>query len=115
MVRAIAYVPERGDAVWLNFNPQAGREQAGHRPGLVLSPSAYNQRTGLALICPITNRGKEYPFECDLPTGLKIRGVVLSDHLRCLDWRNRRALFITKVPNEVVEEAAAKVTALIGG
>jgi mRNA interferase MazF len=115
VVRSVAYVPERGDAVWLNFNPQAGREQAGHRPGLVLSPSAYNQRTGLALICLITSRGKDYPFECSLPAGLKIQGFVLSDHLRCLDWRDRKAVFITKVPKEVVEEAAAKVTALIGG
>ncbi len=114
-MRAASYVPERGDAVWLNFTPQAGREQAGHRPGLVLSPSTYNQRTGLALICPITSCEKDYPFECNLPAGLKIQGVVLSDHLRCLDWRNRRAVFITKVPNEVVEEAAAKVTALIAG
>jgi len=114
-VRPSPYVPERGDAVWLNFNPQAGREQAGHRPGLVLSPSAYNQRTGLALICPITSRGKDYPFECSLPAGLKIQGFVLSDHLRRLDWRDRKAVFITKVPTEVVEEAAAKVTALIAG
>ena len=115
MVRPSAYVPERGDAIWLNFNPQAGREQAGHRPGLVLSPSTYNQRTGLALICPITSRRKDYPFECSLPAGLKIQGFVLSDHLRCLDWKDRRAVFITKVPQEVVEEAAAKVTALIAG
>lgn len=114
-MRAVSYVPERGDAVWLNFTPQAGREQAGHRPGLVLSPSAYNKRTGLALICPITSRGKDYPFESSLPAGLEIQGVVLSDHLRSLDWRDRRAVFITKVPNEVVEEAAAKVTALIAG
>ena len=114
-MRAASYVPERGDAVWLNFTLQAGREQAGHRPGLVLSPSGYNRKTGLALVCPITSRGKDYPFECSLPAGLKIQGFILSDHLRCLDWRDRRAIFITKVPKELVEEAVAKVTALIAG
>ena len=114
-MRAASYVPEKGDAVWLNFNPQKGREQAGHRPGLVLSPIGYNQKTGLALVCPITSQSKGYPFECRLPAGLSIQGVVLSDHLRCLDWKGRQAKFITKVPREVVEEAAAKVSALVAG
>jgi len=114
-VRAGRYIPERGDAVWLNFNPQAGREQSGHRPGLVLSPGSYNRKTGLALICPITSQGKGYPFECSLPAGLKIQGFVLSDQLRCLDWRDRKAAFIAKVPGDVLDEATAKATALIGG
>lgn len=107
-------VPERGDAIWLDFTPQAGREQAGRRPALVLSPASYNAKAGLALVCPITSQAKGYPFESTLPPGLPIQGVVLSDHLRSLDWRSRRAEFICAVPEAVLEDVTAKVLALVG-
>src|SRR5438105_7801743 len=89
--RKPAYVPRRGDAVWITLDPQAGHEQAGRRPALVLSPETYNGKVGLALLCPITNRGKGYPFEVVLPPGLAVTGVVLADQLKNLDWQVRRA------------------------
>ncbi len=107
------YVPERGDIVWLQFDPQAGHEQAGKRPALVLSPSAYNGRVGLALLCPITSQRKGYPFEVGLPGGLKIQGVVLADQVKSLDWRFRRAERVDGVPHAVLDEAVAKIRALL--
>ena len=107
------YVPERGDIVWLQFDPQAGHGQAGKRPALVLSPSAYNGRVGLALLCPITSRQKGYPFEVLLPSGLPVSGVVLADQLRSLDWRVREAALICRAPDPVVAEALAKASALL--
>ncbi len=86
-----ASAPNAGDLVWLTFNPQAGREQAGRRPAVVLSPAAYNKRSGLALVWPITSQVKGYPFEVALPHGLPIAGVILADHLKSVDWRARRA------------------------
>ncbi len=84
---AAAYVPERGDLVWLDFDPRAGHEQAGTRPALVISPRAYNRKVGLALLCPVTSQVKGYPFEVRLPAGLPVQGVVLSDQLKSLDWQ----------------------------
>lgn len=84
------YVPERGDVVWLQFDPQAGHEQAGHRPALVVSPKAYNGRVGLALFCPVTSRVKGYPFEVQFPAGGKFEGAVLADQVKSLDWRSVR-------------------------
>jgi mRNA interferase MazF len=107
------YVPERGDIVWLEFDPQAGHEQAGKRPALVVSPSAYNGRVGLALLCPITSQRKGYPFEVALPAGLKIQGVVLADQIKSLDWRFRRAERVDGVPRVVLDEAVAKIRALL--
>ena len=75
------WIPNAGDLVWLTFNPQAGREQAGRRPAVVLSPEQYNRRSGLALVCPITSHVKGYPFEVELPPGLSVSGVILADHL----------------------------------
>jgi mRNA interferase MazF len=109
-----AYVPERGDAVWLDFDPQAGREQAGRRPALVLSPATYNRKSGMALVCPITSRAKGYPFESAIPEDLSIQGVVLSDHVRCLDWQKRRAKRIARVPEAFLQDVVAKVAALLG-
>jgi len=83
------YVPERGDIVWINLNPQAGHEQAGHRPALVLSPKAYNAKVGLMLCCPITHQAKGYPFEVDIHGDSHVSGVVLSDQVKCLDWQAR--------------------------
>lgn len=79
------YIPQRGDIIWLDFNPQAGREQAGRRPAFVVSPAAYNRKVGLALVCPVTSRVKGYPFEVVLPAGLAVTGVILSDQLKSLD------------------------------
>jgi len=115
MVKPGGYVPERGDAIWLNFDPQAGREQRGRRPALVLSPSAYNAKSGLALVCPITSREKGYPFEAALPGTGAITGVVLTDHARSVDWQERRAERIGPVPEEVLEEVTAKLVALVTG
>src|SRR5471030_737488 len=83
------YIPERGDAVWITLDPQAGHEQAGRRPALVLSPSAYNGRVGLALLYPITNQAKGYPFEVSLPEESPVTGVVGADQVKSLDWRTR--------------------------
>lgn len=105
--------PDRGDLVWLDFNPQAGHEQAGKRPALVLSPKAYNAKTGLALICPVTSQKKGYPFEVALPAGLKVRGVVLSDQIKSLDWRVRRARKAGRVPQGITGEVIARVATLL--
>ena len=99
-----AYVPDRGDAIWLEFTPQAGHEQAGRRPALVLSPRAYNQKVGLVLVCPITSRVKGYPFEVAVPAGLKVGGVVLADQVKSLDWVARKAAFIDTLPAAVVRD-----------
>lgn len=107
------YVPARGDAVWITLNPQAGHEQAGRRPALVVSPASYNGKVGLAVLCPITSQVKGYPFEAMIPSGLKIGGVVLSDQVKSLDWRMRRAEFICKLPRETVSEVIDKLGALL--
>ncbi|CAN5586593.1 endoribonuclease MazF [soil metagenome] len=109
----MSYVPERGDAVWLDFNPQSGHEQAGRRPALVISPRSYNQKVGLALFCPITSQTKGYPFEVVIPKGTKLKGVVLSDQLKSLDWRARNASLITKLPGDVINEVLQKTRTLL--
>ena len=103
----------RGDLVWLDFDPQAGREQAGRRPALVISPAAYNRKVGLALACPITSQVKGYPFEVALPAGLPIAGVVLSDHVKSLDLAARRATRAGAAPADVVAEVLAKLAPLV--
>ena len=105
--------PERADIVWLDFDPQSGREQAGRRTGLILSPRSYNSAVGLAIVCPITSRQKGYPFEVELPEGLPVTGVVLSDHLRSLDWKARRAEFICRAPEAVIDEVIGKASTLL--
>jgi mRNA interferase MazF len=113
-VSAARYVPERGDLLWLTFDPQAGHEQAGRRPALVLSPAAYNRRANLALVCPITTQAKGYPFEVALPAGLPLSGVVLADHLKSADWVARRAEFVSKASADVLAEVTAKIRPLLG-
>jgi len=108
----MSYVPNRGDIIWLNFTPQAGHEQMGTRPALVLSPEKYNKKTGLAICCPITSNVKGYPFEVGV-SGKKINGVVLSDHLKNLDWKIRRVKFIEKASKGVIEQCSMKIAALI--
>ncbi len=112
-MRKGAWVPDRGEAIWLQFDPQAGREQRGRRPALVLSPAAYNAKAGLAFVCPITSRVKGYPFEVALPEGEAIAGVVLADHARSVDWQERRAELIGRLPEPTVQEVTAKLVALI--
>jgi mRNA interferase MazF len=107
------YIPERGDVVWLEFDPQAGHEQAGKRPALVISPAAYNRRVGLALFCPLTTQVKGYPFEVVLPPGLKATGAILADQIKSLDWRARKAHLLCRVSPDVVEETLARALALI--
>ena len=107
------YVPQRGDVVWLEFNPQAGHEQAGHRPALVLSPKDYNEKVGLALFCPVTNQIKGYPFEVVLPKGLKAKGAVLSDQVKSLDWKSRKAKRICTLPQEITNEVLEKISLLL--
>lgn len=109
----MSYLPERGDAVWITFTPQAGHEQAGRRPAIVLSPSAYNRKVGLALLCPITNQIKGYPFEVRIPPNLPLTGVVLSDQVKNLDWRARNAELICPLPNETVTEVLSKLSKLL--
>lgn len=109
----MAYVPDRGDAVWIDFNPQTGHEQAGRRPALVLSPSSYNRRVRLALFCPITNQVKDYPFEVAITESEVLSGVVLSDQVKSLDWHKRRVGFITKLPTEIVDEVTKKLKTLL--
>lgn len=110
---ARAYVPERGDVVWIALNPQAGHEQAGRRPAVVVSPSAYNGKVGLGLFCPITSRAKGYPFEVALPNGLGVRGVVLADQVKSLDWRVRRAELVGRLPDDVCAEVVGKLATLL--
>jgi mRNA interferase MazF len=108
-----AYVPERGDIVWLDFEPQAGHEQAGHRPALVLSPAEYNTKSGLMLCCPITSRVKDYPFEVRLGGVAGVQGVVLADQLKSLDWRARQARKKGKAPKPVVEQTVGRILMLL--
>ena len=109
----MAYVPERGDAVWLDFNPQAGHEQAGKRPAIVLSPAAYNRKVGLCLFCPITSQAKGYPFEVAIPAGLKVTGVVLADQVKSLDWKARNAKLIARLPTAVAAVVVGKLKTLL--
>jgi mRNA interferase MazF len=107
------FVPERGDVVKMSFDPQSGREQAGWRPALVVSPGAYNRASSLALLCPITSRAKGYPFEVPLPEDLGIAGVVLVDQIRSLDWRARSAKLVARAPDAVVREVLARLEPLV--
>jgi mRNA interferase MazF len=106
-------VPDRGDLIWITLNPQAGHEQSGRRPALVLSPQSYNGKVGLALLCPITRQAKSYPFEVVLPSGLPITGAVLADQMKSLDWKARQAEFICKAPEELINDVLAKLATLL--
>jgi mRNA interferase MazF len=99
--------------VWLDSDPQSGREQAGRRTAFVVSHASYNHRVGLAPCCPVTSRVKGYPFEVRIPAGMDVDGVVLADQLRSLEWRSRRASFIGEVPGPTVDEVSRKVMTLI--
>lgn len=113
MVSLRAYVPDCGDVVWVTLNPQAGHEQAGRRPALVISPKSYNSKTGLAIFCPITTHVKGYPFEVLLPQGLPVKGAILSDQVKSLDWRVRNAELICVLQAEIVSEVVLKLGLLL--
>jgi mRNA interferase MazF len=113
MVSSRTYVPQCGDVVWITLNPQAGHEQAGRRPAVVLSPQSYNGKTGLALLCPITNQIKGYPFEVLIPAALPIAGAVLSDQVKSLDWRASNAELICTLPTETISEVLQKLVTLL--
>ena len=115
MSRKSAYIPERGDAVWITLEPKAGHEQTGRRPALVLSPSAYNGRVGLGLFCPITSQVKGYPFEVPLPAGSPVSDVVGADQIKSLDWRARKATRIGPVSEDVIVQVLERLRALLPG
>jgi mRNA interferase MazF len=110
---ARSYLPNRGDVVWISLNPQTGHEQAGRRPAVVVSPLAYNRKVGLALLCPVTSQIKGYPFEVIIPQGLKLSGAVLSDQVKSLDWRARRAELICTLPKDAIDEVVQKLSTLV--
>ncbi|KAF1080159.1 MAG: Programmed cell death toxin MazF [Candidatus Rifleibacterium amylolyticum] len=99
----VKIIPDRGDVVWIDFDPSLGHEQAGRRPGLILSSQKYHQKVGLAIVCPITSRAKGYPFEVPIPEGFKVKGVILSDQLKCIDLSERNVDLIFTIPDTVVE------------
>lgn len=115
MVKRAPYAPERGDIVWLEFSPQTGHEQAGHRLALTVSPRAYNAKVGLGLFCPITTQTKGYAFEVSFPAGCKTTGVVLADQIKSLDWRARHARPFERAPREVTDETLGKILAILEG
>src|SRR5688500_2363140 len=111
--RAKAAVPDRGDVVWLDFTPQAGHEQARRRPGVVLSPAAYNGKVGLALVCPITTQAKGYPFEVPIPAEGPVTGVILADQVKSVDWRARRAKIVDRLEPSAVAKTLALLSVLL--
>ena len=110
----VTAAPDRGDLVWREFSPQAGHEQAGRRPALVISPALYNSRSGLALVCPVTTKSKGYPFDVHLPGGLPVYGVIQSDQLRSLDWKERKTMPIARVPDSTLQSVLDKIRPLLG-
>ncbi len=107
-----SYIPERGDVIWIEFDSQAGKEQTLHRPAIVLSEKRYNQIVGLAVLCTITSKVKGYPFEVKI--NLKgVSGVILADHVKNLDWVERKATFITKAPESLVDEVTSIINTII--
>jgi len=113
VVSSRTYIPQCGDVVWITLNPQAGHEQAGRRPAVVLSPENYNGKIGLAILCPITNQIKGYPFEVPLPAGLPVAGAILSDQVKSLDWHARNAELICTLSAEAISEVLQKLGSLL--
>ena len=107
----MSYIPDRGDIIWLESDPQKGHEQKGRRPGIVLSKKEYNQKSNLAIICPITSKIKGYPFEIRINS--IIQGVILSDQIRSIDWKSRNAAFIEKIPEEILKEILENINLLL--
>jgi mRNA interferase MazF len=107
------YVPSRGEIIWINFNPQTGHEHAGRRPAVVLSPTEYNRKVGLLLLCPITSKKKGYPFEVELPEGLPLSGVALADQIKSLDWRARKAEYACSLTPDLLEAILTRSRVLL--
>lgn len=108
----IKYIPERGDVVWIDFNPTRGHEQARKRPAIVLSPKPYNEKMGMMLVCPITSKVKNYPFEVTIKTG-KLSGAILADQIRNMDWHTRKIAFIQKAPLVAIATTQEQIIKLI--
>lgn len=106
-------LPDRGSLVWFLFSPQAGTEQAGRRPGIVLTPERYHQRSRLAIVCPITSRERGWPMEVKLPSGLPVSGIVLVDHVRSVDREARKMEIVGQAPAEVLDEIDARLAPLL--
>lgn len=113
VISASSYIPDRGDIVYLDFDPTKGHEQRGHRPALVMSPRSYNAKSSLALFVPITRHQKGYPFEVALPAEMQTEGVILADQIKSLDWNARRVQFVESAPESAVEEVQSKIEPLI--
>jgi mRNA interferase MazF len=111
---APAYVPGAGHIIKVNLDPRTGHEQGGWRPAIVLSPKSYNGKTGLAVVASITNQAKGYPFEVPLPRNMKVTGVVLSDAVKNIDWRARKAKYADTAPREVMDAVQERLLALLG-
>ena len=107
------YIPDRGDFVWITLNPTAGHEQRGRRPALVLSPKSYNRKVGLCVICPATRHKKGYAFEVEVQNPDGTTSVILSDHLRSVDWQQRQAQLIHRVDDDVLANVVARIDALL--
>ena len=113
MVSPLDWAPDRGDFVWMNFSPRVGHEQSGYRPALTLTPLSFNRRMGFGLFCPVRSRVKGYLFEVPIPAGSKIEGAVLTEQVKSVDWRERKAKPAGRAPDSVVQEALAKVRTLL--
>ena len=109
----VDYTPEQGDIVWLTLNPKKGHEQSGRRPAVVLSPSSYNMKVGLAIFCPITSKEKGYPFEIRLPEKCSIQGVILVDQVKSFDWRSREAEYICTISHSLLKEISSRLKLLL--
>lgn len=107
------FFPKRGDVITVDFDPVMGHEQGGRRPAVVLSADAYNRVVGLAIMVPITLQAKGYPFEVQIPEGHKVKGVILADHIKCIDWRKRGVKHLDTLPAELLEEVEQKLGPLI--
>ena len=110
----MAFIPAQGDVVWIDFDPQAGHEQGGRRPALILSRKSYNHRANLAVLCPWTRQVKGYVFEVLVPSGHPVMGAILADQVKNMDWTIRNASYICTLPIAVVEQVVKKIVALIG-
>jgi mRNA interferase MazF len=109
----VNYVPDSGDLVKLDLNPPTGHEESGWRPAIVLSPQSYNRRSGLAVVAPITSQSKGYPFEVLLPPGLKLTGVVLSDHVKSVNWTARRMRYKDRAPTKLLRDVQERLRLLL--
>ena len=107
------YLPDRGDAIWIDMDPSSGHEQSGRRPAVVLSRSIYNRSSGLMIVCPVTSRVKGYPYEVELPSGIRIHGVALSDQIKSFDYKARNAEFICILPDDTVQTILGKSRSLL--